>query len=293
MKKYRIIVGPRSVQGSREWLDFRKDKITASMAPSIMGVGFQTRLQLFESIVYDQPIKKSLAMERGNDLEPKARQWLNMTLDRDYEPEVIQSIDNPSFIASLDGFYLDEEGNAMICEIKCPGPVDHSTAVSGLVPDKYYPQLCFQMIIAGVTEMVYCSFDGRDGAIIHVKLDEDYARELMHECKIFRDNVIEMIPPKATDKDWVNVEDGYLGFLLDEYNELCNTADQIDEKKKSLKEQITKSIEHPRSKIGKNRIQRITKKGEVDYPKIFEDLGLDIEVDKYRKPGTTFWKISY
>ena len=45
------------VQGSLEWREFRKRKIGASDAPSVMGVGFLTPLQLWRIKVGLEPEK--------------------------------------------------------------------------------------------------------------------------------------------------------------------------------------------------------------------------------------------
>ncbi len=293
--RYKIITGPESVQGSPEWLEFRRGKISASIAPIIMGDSpYMTPLQLFESIIMDKPNVKNSAMERGTRLEPIALAWLNEKLGTSYEPVVVQSRLYPDFIASLDGYALGPSDKPLICEIKCPGAVDHATALMGEVPKKYEAQLQHQMHIVGVDEMVYVSFDGKDGCIVNVKYDQKYAENLFQQELLFLEALVDMKPPKATDMDWVVNADEVLSDTVATYNAICEEIEEREEVKKKLKESICSEMLHPRVKIGKNKIQMITTKGTVDYGKLVGDLGIgDDVIEKYRKPSTQYWKIGY
>src|SRR5579862_2683624 len=120
---YKIIEGPESYQGSESWLKFKKGKISASMAPPIMGESpWQTPLELWESIIFDRQKEKTPAMERGTKLEPIAREALIERTGLQYGPVVVQSIEHPWLIASLDGYYHDPKNDTVyVAEIKCPG----------------------------------------------------------------------------------------------------------------------------------------------------------------------------
>ena len=119
-------------QGSRKWLDFRKGKISATMAPIIMGESpFCTPYQLWEDIMMDVEKEITPAMQRGIELEEKAREWISHELNMKFVPVVVQSIERPMFIASLDGYFLDENGDIYIIEIKCPGFATGCIGASG------------------------------------------------------------------------------------------------------------------------------------------------------------------
>src|SRR5579863_7617446 len=97
------------VPNSPEHFAFRRGKIGASMAPDIMGIGFNTPLQLWEKMIFDREEEGSSAMKRGVRLEPVARDWINARTGKNYGMAVIQSTENPALIASLDGYY-EENG---------------------------------------------------------------------------------------------------------------------------------------------------------------------------------------
>lgn len=292
-QRYKIVVGDESIQGSKEWLEFRKGKITASMAPAIVGESpFMTKLELWESIIFDKPTEKNEAMERGNRLEPQAREWLNATVGCDYQPIVVESTIHPYFIASLDGYFVSDKGTPMICEIKCPGPIDHAIAISGQVPPKYKAQLTHQMDLVCVKNMIYVSYDGKDGVIVPVYLDEEYAKILSEEEFLFYNSLIDIRPPPATDRDWVESNSENLNILSEEYSELTQEIDELIDRRELVRKNILTEVIHPRTKSGKNRIQKIKRNGDIDWNSIMRNH-CNIDYESYRKPSTHYWKIGY
>src|SRR5258708_7878806 len=127
-------------QGTDEWLDLRKTKITATDAVVIMGASpWKTRTELYhEKVCATVPNAPNERMQRGTVLEPIARDLFNMTTGLKMVPKVAVK---GWAMASLDGI---NEWNEIL-EIKCPGDKDHAIAVVGKVPDHYYPQLQHQM----------------------------------------------------------------------------------------------------------------------------------------------------
>ena len=287
--KYKILLGPESIQGSKEWLDFRKGKISASMAPTIMGENpYTSALQLWEEIVNDKPKEKNEAMARGNRLEPKARAWVNETLGVNYEPAVVQSVAHPDFIASLDGLYFDERGKAHILEIKCPRADIHLDALQGNYPFYYAAQMQHQMDIMGLDEMKYCSFDGEKGVILTIRKNEEYGKLLLAEETAFLASLINFKPPEPTDRDWVTIDDPSLNETLSRLAEINHTISCLETEKEELRKQFI--FDHPRVKIGEYKIQRVTRQGAINYSAIPELEGVDLA--KYRKAPITSLRIS-
>jgi len=186
------------VQGDPAWHDFRKNKMTASRASSVMCENpWCSPFQLWEEMALGITKKKTAAMQRGNDLEEAARQRMNAHFGVKYEPMVVQSIAHPNFIASLDGYYEDERGEPHIAEIKLPGKKAHFDAQCGYVPKYYVAQLQHQMDLCGVNEMVYWSDDGTAGIPITVKRDEQYCIELFTKELAFLARVLNFDPPET------------------------------------------------------------------------------------------------
>lgn len=280
-------------QGSPEWLLFRKGKMGASMAPAIMGISpYTTRLQLWEDIVFDKKRSQSPAMARGSSLEEHVRKWVNEEFHTNFRPTVVQSIAHPDFIASFDGYYEDGQGNPHILEIKVPNKQDHDVALSGYVPAHYYPQLQHQMDIIGAEECMYVSFDGEDEAIVICKRDEEYCKKLFIQELSFLVSVINYIPPLPEDRDWVEINDPTLITKSFRYKELTNLIDELESERDELRNFLTTEMEYPRSMVGDLKIQKISRKGTLDYERIIEEYEIN-NLDRYRKKPTETYRITF
>jgi putative phage-type endonuclease len=277
------------VQGSEEWHAFRRGKLGSSDAASIMGVSpWETPLQAWERISFDLKRPQTSAMKRGSDLEETARKWLNERLNANYQPAVIQSIDFPELIASLDG-YQEVEGEAGIIEIKCAGEKDHLEAINGEVPAHYLPQIQHQLMVSGLDAMYYVSFDGKDGVIVPVKRDQKYIDKLFCEEMAFIQRLADFKPPEPIDRDWVEINDYEREIKLSRLKTMRSVRLGLDNEEKKLKKEILDGLEHPRCKVGDAKIQKITKLGLIEYGKIEALQGMDLE--PYRKPPTEYWEI--
>lgn len=286
--RYKII---DLVQGSQEWLDFRKGKIGASMAPVIMGVSpFQTRLQLWEEIIFDTEKPKTEAMERGRRLESKALAWFNNKMGREYKPAVLQSIAHPEMIASLDGYFENDEGKPHLLEIKCPGSEAHLLALEGKIPDYYYPQLQHQMDLAGVNQMLYMSFDGEEGKIIPCFRDEHYCVDLFASELAFFAHIIDFRPPEPSDMDEVVINDPELIMEAFKYKDLSSSIEKLQAELTESKTKILASMKNSRSRIGDLKVQKVIRKGTIDYSKIEELKKVDLEA--YRKEPVISWRFT-
>jgi len=174
------------IQGSQEWLNLRKTKITATDAATILGANpWKTKLQLFhEKLSDDPPMIANERMQRGSDLEPIARDLFIIQSGIHFQPEVIIK---EWAMASLDGI---SPCGKYILEIKCPGAKHHATAVNGKIPNHYYPQLQHQMYVCDVDLVYYFSFDGFDGVKVEVRRDDNYIQYMIEEEKKFYDCMI-------------------------------------------------------------------------------------------------------
>jgi putative phage-type endonuclease len=293
MRSYilRVIEDKDLPQGSQEWLDYRKGKIGASMAPAIMGMSpWKTRLQLWEEFFDDKEKIDTAAMKRGRDLEPEARQYLNNKYGVELKPVVVE---HPTYyewhFSSLDGFYQREDGSIFAVEIKCPGSHDHEIAKQGKIPDHYIPQLNHQLEdMPMVDEILYFSYHPSSPVELWHKRNQNDLQSQLKEELSFKSSIIDCIPPKACDRDTVVIIDPTASNearILLELTEQKNIIErQIEESKTRLKELINKQ---PRCKIGNLNIIRSIRPGAIDYEKIPELKGVDRNV--YRKSPIEVW----
>lgn len=181
-------------QGTSEWLKWRRTKITASDAMSIMGTSpWKSILQLYEQKIFQFEQEDNRFKARGRDLEPLALQSFEEETGLIMFPVVIESTTINWMGASLDGLTIDQKA---FVEIKCPGNKDHHFAdVNKMVPAKYIPQLQHQIACSGLDFAYYYSFDGERGVIIEVKRDKEFIEKMIEKEKEFWHCLQTFTPP--------------------------------------------------------------------------------------------------
>ena len=276
-------------QGSEEWHLWRKTHITASMAPIIMGVSkWTTPYQLFcEMTGLSPPKQQTEVMSKGLELEPIARCEVEEGLDMSLPPCVLQMKAWDWMGASLDGYNAE---NKVVLEIKLANYTDHSVAASGKVPDHYYPQVQYQMMVAQVHTMYYYSYRPEGGSILlEVKRDVEYCSQLLERAADFWRRLQECDPPDLTDRDYERRDDEDWKRYAKEILELQKQKNLIEESLEGLRKDL-EELSNGKSCIGGGiRFSRQTRKGQIDYSRVNELKGVNLE--DYRKSPVTFYRI--
>lgn len=282
MKNYEIVDIP---QGSPEWHALRKKKITATDASAIMKEShWKTSIQLYnEKLSNDPPTSANARMQRGNDLEPIARENFIRSTGILVNPTVVVK---DWAMASLDG--MSECGNTIV-EIKCPGEKDHETALKGKVPNHYRSQLQHQMYVTGVKEMFYYSFDGKDGVYFKVKRDDEYIERMIVEEKKFYQNLMLLIAPEE-ESEYIEREDCVWEELAIRWKSVTTSLKELTLEEEEIRKKLVSLSGESNVRGCGISLCQINRKGTVDYSKIPEIQNVDLE--KYRKPPSNSWRIT-
>lgn len=270
------------------WKQWRAGGLGASDTPVIMNVSpWKTRFQLWEEKCgISKPWDGNSATRRGHELEPIARAQYELEHNIDMPPAFVEHKEFPFIRASLDGY-----GNGIVLEIKAPGADDHALAVSGKVPEKYYPQLQHQLLVTGASCAHYYSFDGEKGVLVQVDNDLEYQAKLLKELRLFWDLVQTKTPPTLTDRDYKSIDDSGVKYMVMQWLAAKEAADSAKALQDELADKITAKLkDHPRWQHAGVKIQNISRKGNVDYKKIPELTGVDLE--QYRGKPVSFWQLS-
>lgn len=280
-------------QNTQEWLDFRRNKIGASDAPIIMSVSpYTTRYQLYESKTMGKDKAKNIYMQRGHDLEQEARSSCEDIYSMLYmeeihlSPIVAQSSDYDWMIASLDGIDMDKN---IAVEIKCPGQKDHQTAVNGKIPEHYIPQLQHQMAVTGYDHIYYYSYRTEDGAnpvMLECKRDNSYIATLVEAEKDFYNLMVTKTPPESSSMDCEEIIDQYFLEVAKKYEIAKSEAEAKVKEEMELKNKLIELSGGKNCMGGNIKITHTARKGAIDYAKIDQLRGVDLEV--YRKPSTNY-----
>ncbi len=257
----------------------------SSDAPIVMSVSpWSTPFQLWQQKCNLVPKKvfSNWAIDRGNNLEPVARAKYELETGIDMPATLAIHPQYTWLRASLDGYNSERD---IVLEIKCPGKDDHQTALDGKVPEKYYPQLQHQLMVTGSKEAHYYSFDGNNGALVVVKPDLDYCKELFKREQAFWECIQTKTPPEFTDKDVKVIKSVDAHDLARSYLSIVEKQAELDVQLSEIKAKLLTFVEkHPKILIGKLQITKSYRQGSVDYKAIPELDGVDL--DKHRKPAS-------
>lgn len=276
------------IQGTDAWLELRKTKVTASDAAVIMGMNpWKTPYMLWkEKMGLIPPQEENEAMRRGSDLEPIARELFNLKLNMAFEPAVVFHPENEWMMASLDG--MSDLGN--IVEIKCPGEKTHAIALNGKIPDYYYPQVQHQIACADTKFAYYFSFDGIDGVTVRVDRDQSFIDAYMPKAKEFYDCIIKEMPPSFIEKDYIHRDDDIWAHTASKWRRVKEQLAEYEAKEKELRDELINMSQGANAMGNGIKLSKVYRKGQIDYSQVKEVQGIDLE--KYRKSGVEFWKIS-
>lgn len=274
-------------QGSKEWLELRRKKVTATDVACLMGVGFDTPYQRWLKKVSGEEIEVNADMQRGKDLEPEARAEAERIFGVPFYPETHLSDEHPWAMASLDGI----SPCGKLIEIKCPRQKGHEMARSRIIPDYYIPQMQWQMHVTKSFNVNFISYFEGEVIILMVHRDQAYIDELVSKACEFHDCILNLRPPVLTDKDTREIS---LDPRFESLADLWKNAKEQMEQWEELESQYRKSLQEY-AKDGSVRgsgikISRMFRKGNVDYSAIPELKGVDLE--PYRKSPSEIYRFS-
>jgi hypothetical protein len=200
------------IQGSETWLDARKfiptsskfDKIITSTGKASSSANEYMNKLLAEYVDPDQAESfKSKAMERGNEMEPKAKElYQQLTGFKVREVGGIFLDENRETICSPDGLIESEKRGL---EIKCPNLNTHIGYVrAGVMPTKYIIQVQSGMLFSGYKTWDFMSYHpSYRPLILTIKRDEILIKKIKESVLYFSE---QLKKEKAEIDEYLNVE---------------------------------------------------------------------------------------
>lgn len=311
-------------QGSNEWHAIRATHLTATDIAHLMS-GQTSTLELLE-LKSGQSTTEDLSMvpavQQGTYFEPLIRRALGERYPALLEGKteianpVVESSEEPFFMASLDGF-----AKGIVIEIKNCFTQEAFESVQALgfdaaTPKKfgYFYQVQWQLMVTGAkVGIIYFHFSPNDkvGELYPIRVERN-------------DKVIEELKAKAYEfkaylqgeKPWpidpeidiknISLKEDLKGLarfktLMRRQEELEAELTSLQKELKPLKEEIIKQIDDPRYKGVRAKLQdgssvnllHVKRKGSLDTTQLIKDLNLqDDELSKYQKADICYNKLS-
>jgi putative phage-type endonuclease len=277
------------IQGSAEWHAHRSHYRNASESAAVMGLSpWQTPYQLWLVRTGRLTVPVTAPMRHGTMMEPHARAVYEKKTGLVMQPLVMTE---GQYSASLDGITLAGD---RIVEIKCPYKGQASelwqTVTAGDVPEYYQVQVQHQLMVSGATVADLFVFDGTEGLLTEITRDEQCMEEIRQAWEAFQVFLDMDAPPPLSVRDTVNREDPAWLSAATEYLACRHTADEAAKVLETARERLVNLASHASESGGGVTVTRFWKQGSVDYKKVLELAGVNL--DQYRKPGTVEVRIS-
>ena len=279
-------------QGTDEWLNFRRGKISASKVPIILSLSpYQTALGLYEE---ETGLRERQAcsphMQKGLDIEDEVRDYFFRSRGIKMSPAVVQHPNNNIFIASLDG--LSECGN-YILEIKNNNETYHLMAKESKLPEHYYSQVQMQLYVTNLKFAYYLSHRQGDYALVLVDRDESFIIDMVVKLLDFKRRLDDFDPPPMTDRDYEDMSsDAELSTLAWQYKEQCRISKESEANASQIKRQMQEKIGDKSARGANWKITKVKRKGNIDYETIIHEKIPEIDLESYRKSETVSFRIS-
>lgn len=274
-------------QNTQEWVEFRRSRLGASDIATLM---FGTKSDIKELIRSKLTGKDKFvtdAMKRGSMMEPEARLWFNNMYGYNAESVVALHDEYDWFMASLD--FLDLQ-KGILLEIKCPvSPT--IKAEDNAYYKRWWWQIQAQLSVTNLRSALLMIFSEDRGSIktsiTTIDRDEDAIAQIIATGSDFMAKLKDM---SVEDCGLPEKSDDLHVFAALRWEAAKSDYDAAKIELDLAKEELVSLSENESFASNGVKVQKIEKKGEVDYKAIEILKGIDLEV--YRKPSSTYWKIS-
>ena len=270
------------VQGSPEWHEHRAKYRNASETAIVMGESpWTTAYQLWELRTGRRRPEINAAMARGTALEPQARAAYEAQTGNVMQPLVLIE---GEYSASLDGLTFDGD---LLVEIKCPFKGKESTlwqqGSAGTIPEHYRWQLEHQFMVSKARQGHFYVFDGADGVLLEVSPQKERWQAIHEAWNGFMQCIETDTPPPLTDRDKVMRHDSAWQKAAEQYLALKAEAEAVSSRLDEAKAALIELAKQPSEAGFGVAVTRFWKQGSVDYKRVPELQGVDLEA--YRKKG--------
>lgn len=268
-------------QGSEEWLAWRRKRGMASESSAIMGLNpYQTAEQIRSIKRGTNKQYTNAAMERGHREEAVAREVYERDSADMFQPACFEM---GEFGASVDGINMD---GTQLLEIKSPADGRDSArwdvTADGGITDYDYIQVQHQLMVTGAQCCYFMVWSGEPES------DQPY--------------VGIMIEPNA--RIWERIVDAWKEFwptVAERDDDEWAQAAAAYKEAKAAHEEAAKALDEAKLHLitlsGKYsygagvRVKEVTRTGQIDWKKIREDKLPDADIERYRKPGSSFFQV--
>lgn len=279
-------------QGTSEWLDWRRSKITATDSSIITGYntfpGSSPYNLFLEKKGYGKIREMTEDMLLGKELEPLARVKFMEKVGTFVKPVCVESSEFDWSAASLDGLSAD---NKTLVEIKVHRPATFQKVKEAGVPTYYFPQLQKQLFVCELDTISYFCINRQthESHIIQMGRDEGFIKKMIQMELEFLECLETDTPPKECDNDFIEDTSERFNQTASDYLRIKNAIKDLELKKAHLRDELIEMCFDRNTKGSNLKMQKVITRGLVDYKKIPELKGINL--DQFRNSSYSKWNI--
>lgn len=193
------------VQGSKEWIEVRKQHFTASEAPAMLGLSkYTTRNELLEQkatgVTPEVSPSQQRLFDKGHKVEEMARSIAEAFVGEELYPATITNeVEGLKLLASMDGLTMIGDRG---WECKMWNAEFAEMVSNGIVPDTHWPQLEHQTIVSGVEKILFTVTDGTEEKREQVWYESQPERrkQVLNGWKQFKADLEAYVPTEKVEK---------------------------------------------------------------------------------------------
>lgn len=286
-------------QRTAEWFAARRGRLTGSNIGAALNCApYKTAEDLIRAMVRDwhgaeREFVGNVATDYGQRHEPLAlMDYLGKTGSLAESCGFFVCPDRDWLGASPDGLIGDDG----LVEVKCPYGLrakKGADLVFKTAADQphYYAQMQIEMLCTGRQWCDFYQWAPHGDSLERVYFDADWLAKVMPELEAFyRHFLAELDNPAHLQPKELEVNTLAARALLDEYDQQCAIIDAATAAKKDAFEALVELAKGRNALIHGRKMTLVERVGAVDYKKIPELAGVDLE--RYRKAPATFWRLS-
>lgn len=286
-------------QRSKEWFNARRGKLTGSNAGAALGLNpWKTPEDLIRQMVREyhgaEPeFTGNIATNYGQEHEPLAlMDYLGKTGNHVEECGFFVHPEHDWLGASPDGLIGDDG----LAEVKCPFGLRNKkgedlvfkTAEEQL---HYYAQMQIEMACAGREWVDFYQWAKHGDSLERIGWDHPWWDENFPKLREFYDWYLSEIDnPVHLEPKEKEINTFHAQKLIQEWDALGQTIDDASARKKEVLAELVALSKERNAIIHGRKLTQVERKGNVQYAKIPELKGLDLE--PYRGNPSVFWKLS-
>jgi len=293
-------------QRSPEWFKQRIGRVTGSRVGAILGLSpWQTRADVMRAMVREREGAESEfsgnpATAHGTYHEDAAA-W-EFTLETGIKVTPAPFIPYEEWLGASPDNYTDDGG---VAEYKCPYSLFKQAEPkfkSALEQPHYMAQMDVEAFCADVPHIHFYQYvpartiDGisYEAASHHevIQRNDAWLNENLPKLKQFWAEYCDEPADEHLAPRRVEIDTPDISKSLKEWDELCETLDNLEERKKDLLAELVELAGGKNALLGGSRkLTKTERAGSISYAKIVKQKLPELDLEPYRGKGTSFWQL--